>query len=43
MAELAQIRAEAVAELRDDGWTFERIGQALGISRQQVYRIARRE
>jgi transcriptional regulator len=32
----------AVLRLRKQGWTLERIGGALGVSRQRVHQIERR-
>lgn len=39
MMTLAAIRAEAVRDMRDQGMSLAAIGDALGVSRQQVHRI----
>ena len=37
--ELRALRIEAVRQARDEGLTFARIGQALGVSRQRVHQM----
>ncbi|WP_225850415.1 helix-turn-helix domain-containing protein [Streptomyces sp. HPF1205] len=32
-----QVEAAAVARARDQGWTWEQIGDALGVTRQSVH------
>jgi DNA-directed RNA polymerase specialized sigma24 family protein len=41
MGALAKVRADAIEELRQDGWSLGRIARELGISRQQVHRLIR--
>ncbi len=43
MGTLAKMRADAIEELRQEGWSIGRIAKELGVSRQQVHRLARRE
>jgi DNA-directed RNA polymerase specialized sigma24 family protein len=43
MGKLAQIRAEAIAELRSEGWSLGRIAKELGVTRQQIHRLMRRQ
>lgn len=40
-AELADLRAEAVWELRDQGWSYAQIGEAIGVSRGRAEAIAK--
>jgi transcriptional regulator len=36
-----RFRALAIMSLREQGWTYERIGRRYGITRQRVFEIVR--
>jgi DNA-directed RNA polymerase specialized sigma24 family protein len=38
---LAQVRLRAVAELRGEGWTYDRIAEATGLSKARVAQLSR--
>ncbi len=37
---VAQVRLRAVKLLREQGWSYTRIGEALGVSKQRAYQLA---
>lgn len=41
LAELGQQRREAVAELRADGWSYQQIADALGITRSRAQQLSK--
>ena len=41
MEQLARVRIRAVAELRAEGWSYERIAHATGLSKARVAQLAK--
>jgi len=41
LAELGQQRRQAVAELRADGWSYQQIADALGVTRGRVQQLSK--